>query len=270
MATKIATLAIRTLAKPLGNSIKSAARNNPTFKSLCISWAQWLHRTDMRMRLGLLSDPTTIDRQVAREQAELNQTRNPLQSHVATAKTLSETQAEQREAEEIRKRLKGTKRRIKPLSESKAIDTGATFASEFFLFAVAAGLIFGEQAWSRARERGRKEGVEMRLVRLEEDVRGLRDENERLRAVNEGGEPKELENAVGEEVRRTSGRKASEEGDESKEENQSDKSDSEKSKKTIVTKDDNPIEKGRNSTSTKEDAKPEKEAGKSNRLLERQ
>lgn len=133
----------------------------------------------MRMRLGLLQDPEVIDRQVRREQEELERKRNP--EAAATAKTKEATEAETKEKEEIRKRLKGRRRKIKPLSESKAIDSGATFISESFLFLVAGGLIVWE-SWRRESKEGRRrDEVQMRLEKLEEEMDGLRVENVTLK-----------------------------------------------------------------------------------------
>ena len=134
----------------------------------------------MRMRLGLLQDPEVIDRQVRREQEELEKKRNP--AAAATAKTKEETEAENKEKEEIRKKLKGKRPRIKPLSESKAIDSGATFISEGFLFLVAGGLILWE-SWRRDSKEGRRrDEVQMRLEKLEDDIDSLRSENRTLKS----------------------------------------------------------------------------------------
>ncbi|KAI8617729.1 optic atrophy 3 protein-domain-containing protein [Chytriomyces sp. MP71] len=55
MATaKIAALMIRTLAKPLANSLKSSAANSPTFKRFCISIAQGYHRIEETLKMRFL------------------------------------------------------------------------------------------------------------------------------------------------------------------------------------------------------------------------
>ncbi|ETS60895.1 hypothetical protein PaG_04814 [Moesziomyces aphidis] len=55
MATaKIATLAIRTLAKPIATQLKSQAAQHETFRKICISLAQRMHRTEMALRTNLL------------------------------------------------------------------------------------------------------------------------------------------------------------------------------------------------------------------------
>ena len=58
MATaKIATLAIRTLAKPIAAQIKHQAQSHQRFRSVCISLAQFMHRTEMALRSNLLASP---------------------------------------------------------------------------------------------------------------------------------------------------------------------------------------------------------------------
>lgn len=58
MATaKIATLAIRTLAKPIATQIKHQAQSHERFRGICISLAQFMHRTEMALRSNLLASP---------------------------------------------------------------------------------------------------------------------------------------------------------------------------------------------------------------------
>ncbi|UZJ52272.1 hypothetical protein CBS101457_001592 [Exobasidium rhododendri] len=58
MATaKIATLAIRTLAKPIASQIKHQAQSHQRFRAICISLAQFMHRTEMALRSNLLAPP---------------------------------------------------------------------------------------------------------------------------------------------------------------------------------------------------------------------
>lgn len=56
--TKIATLAIRTLAKPIAAQIKHQAQSHQRFRSICISLAQFMHRTEMALRSNLLASGT--------------------------------------------------------------------------------------------------------------------------------------------------------------------------------------------------------------------
>lgn len=56
-SVKIATLVIRTLAKPISNQIKTQAREHPTFRSICVNLAQSMYRTEVKLRTNLLGEP---------------------------------------------------------------------------------------------------------------------------------------------------------------------------------------------------------------------
>lgn len=109
----------------------------------------------MRLKLGLLQDPAAIDRQIARELKEVEKARQ--KAAVPTVKTEKEVKAEVKLLEEERKHVEEHVKssikppRIRPLSEAKAIDSGANFIAETFLFFVAGGLILLE-AWRRDRK----------------------------------------------------------------------------------------------------------------------
>jgi hypothetical protein len=64
---------------------------------------------------------------------------------------------------------------IRPLSESKAIESGANFISESFLFIVAGSLILFESWRARNKESTRREGVEGRLAELEKSEEAARE-----------------------------------------------------------------------------------------------
>lgn len=144
----------------------------------------------MRMRLGLLQDPAIIERQIAREAEKAEKERKariaatiaannpdapPRTSYDVPTKVESEEEAaarkkEEREAEkkvreEEAQRME--KIRIRPLSDAKAIDSGANFVSEAFLFLVAGGLILFETWRSRRKEANRREDVKERIEKLE-------------------------------------------------------------------------------------------------------
>ncbi|EJU05908.1 OPA3-domain-containing protein [Dacryopinax primogenitus] len=55
-SAKIATLAIRTIAKPISNMIKKQAQEHPTFRGICISLAQAMYRSEVRLRANLLGE----------------------------------------------------------------------------------------------------------------------------------------------------------------------------------------------------------------------
>lgn len=146
--------------------------------------------------MGLLQDAAAIDAQIAREaerEAAKKASRETLErkarsehsavtAAVQTAKTQDESNAENaekaRERKEISERLrkeaeeksKSRRTKIRPLSEAKAIDSGATFISETFLFLIGVGAILGERWWSNKKEESRREGVEERLQGLESEL----------------------------------------------------------------------------------------------------
>ncbi|KAI5118286.1 hypothetical protein M0805_003241 [Coniferiporia weirii] len=55
-SAKLATLAIRTLAKPISNQIKQQAKEHETFRRWCVSLAQNMHRAEVKLRTNLLGD----------------------------------------------------------------------------------------------------------------------------------------------------------------------------------------------------------------------
>ncbi|KAL9028828.1 MAG: hypothetical protein Q9196_002856 [Gyalolechia fulgens] len=195
---KLGSLVIRTLSKPVANYIKGQAREHPRFRQLCIAGAQRIHRIDMRLRLGLLQDHASIDKQIAREAAEA-QARKQKQE-IPTVKTEAQSKAD--EASLAAEKAKGaekvkaaSKPRIRPLSEAKAIDAGANFASETFLLSVGIGLIVFERWWSSRKESTRREDVAERLTELEESEKSARRalvelEKEILRLRAKAGEGK--------------------------------------------------------------------------------
>lgn len=209
LTLKVGSLVIRTLAKPIAvreqsiesphikdapndvcscvlqNQIKHRAREHERFRSIAISFAQRLHRIDMRLRLGLLQDPAAIDRQIAREvkEAEARAAKAKKDAEIPTVKTLEQTQAEKEELkktkEEVTKRVEEREKqkpkpRIRPLSEAKAIETGANFISETFLFLVAGGVIVFEQWRSRRKASTQREELDDRLDKLEAEREELK------------------------------------------------------------------------------------------------
>ena len=127
----------------------------------------------MRLRLGLLQDPAVIERQIERELKEAEAKRK--KEAVPTVKTEAETKADEearkKEGQQVKEHVKAQQKppRIRPLSESKAIETGANFISETFLFLVAAGVVVFESWRSRRKESSRREGIDDRLEDLEKE-----------------------------------------------------------------------------------------------------
>ncbi|KAJ5999896.1 hypothetical protein N7481_000305 [Penicillium waksmanii] len=169
LTLKISSLVIRTLSKPIANQIKGQAREHERFRNVCVSMAQALHRFDMRLRLGSIRDTTASRKQAAAEaEAKKHLAKSP------TVKTEAATKAEQDALDKAKAAAEEAAKphhyRIRPLSESKAIESGANFISESFLFLVAGGLIVFESWRSRNKESTRREGVEDRLNALEKKL----------------------------------------------------------------------------------------------------
>ncbi|KAL8774840.1 MAG: hypothetical protein Q9209_000779 [Squamulea sp. 1 TL-2023] len=131
----------------------------------------------MSLRLGLLQDHATIDKLIAREAAEAQAKRQ--KQDIPTVKTEAQTKADERPATKEKDKAPDksktvSKPKIRPLSEAKAIDAGANFASESFLLSVGIGLIIFERWWSSRRENNRREDVSDRIEELEESEKAAR------------------------------------------------------------------------------------------------
>lgn len=130
----------------------------------------------MRLRLGLLQDHAAIDKQIAKEAAEA--AAKKAKADIPTVKTEAQIKAE--EAATAKEKELGThksksvassKPKIRPLSEAKAIDSGANFISESFLFTVGLSLIVFESFRSRRKEASRRSEVAEQIAELEENDR---------------------------------------------------------------------------------------------------
>ncbi|KAL8726937.1 MAG: hypothetical protein Q9181_005884 [Wetmoreana brouardii] len=124
-----------------------------------------------------VADRGAIEKQIAREAAEAQAKRH--KQEVPTVKTEAPTKASEggaaREKEKAPEKAKAaSKPRIRPLSEAKAIDAGANFASETFLLSVGIALIVFERWWSSRRENTRREDVSDRIAELEESEKSAR------------------------------------------------------------------------------------------------
>ncbi|GAA5990498.1 hypothetical protein JCM11641_007739 [Rhodosporidiobolus odoratus] len=87
---------------------------------------------------------------------------------------------------------------IRPLSEARAIDAGANFLSEGFLFAVAATIIVGETYRSRRSESKRRDAVQDSLSNHEAALEQLKErlKEEREEREEAGKRERELEKVV--------------------------------------------------------------------------
>ncbi|KAK8164265.1 optic atrophy 3 protein-domain-containing protein [Phyllosticta citrichinensis] len=178
LSLKIGSLFIRTLAKPIANTIKRNARDHEAFRRRCVQLAQGLHRLDVRWRVGLLQDPVVIEKQIQRELKEAEAKRRAAQG--PTVKTEAEAKADEEALKKTKEQLLKEKSsrpvKVRPLSEAKAIDMGATFISETFMFLVAGAVIVFEQWRSRKKASGRRDEVDDKLEELQSKNQELKDE----------------------------------------------------------------------------------------------
>ena len=135
----------------------------------------------MRMRLGLLQDPAVIDRQIKKELQVAEAARQ--KAATPTVKTEAEMKAEEamteKEKEAIRKKAEErTKPRIRPLSEQKAIEMGANFAAETFIFAVGIGVIVFEQWRQRRKARNARDDIREDLEEMQNELKAVKAELE--------------------------------------------------------------------------------------------
>jgi hypothetical protein len=139
----------------------------------------------MRMRLGLLQDPAVIDRQIKKEVAAAKAARE--KAATPTVKTEAEMKAEEelseKEREEIKKKTEERIRpRIRPLSEQKAIETGANFVAETFIFAVGISVIVFEQWRQRRKARNARDDIREDLDELQTELKAVKAELEEMKA----------------------------------------------------------------------------------------
>jgi optic atrophy 3 protein len=131
----------------------------------------------MRWRIGLLQDAAAIERQIAKDHAAEAKKHK---SSIPTVKTEAQAKADEEAAEKASKESSEPpkprpKPKIRPLSEAKAIETGANFISETFLFSVAAGLILFESWRSNRKAKQRRDDVAERISDLEESEKAARE-----------------------------------------------------------------------------------------------
>jgi len=136
----------------------------------------------MRMRLGMLHDSAAQDRMVERERKLAEERKKKAE----TPTVLTELQQKKQDEEVAKEKAEGgTKKeekphlpRIRPLSEAKAIELGANFFSESFIFAVAVGLLVWDSWRSRSKAKDQRELLEDRLDIVEAEVERLRNKYE--------------------------------------------------------------------------------------------
>jgi predicted ATP-grasp superfamily ATP-dependent carboligase len=133
----------------------------------------------MRMRLGLLQDPAVIDRQIKKEVQLAEAARQ--KAAMPTVKTEEEMKADEalteKEREAIRKKAEErSKPRIRPLSEQKAIEMGANFAAETFIFAVGISVILFENWRQRRKAKNARDDIREDLEELQNELKTVKAE----------------------------------------------------------------------------------------------
>lgn len=129
------------------------------------------------MRLGLLQDPAVIDRQIKKELQAAEAARH--KAAAPTVMTEAEMKADEamteKEKETIRKKAEEkAKPRIRPLSEQKAIEMGANFAAETFIFAVGIGVIVFEQWRQRRKARNARDDIREDLDEVKDELKAIK------------------------------------------------------------------------------------------------
>ena len=154
----------------------------------------------MRMRLGLLHDPEAQQRMHEREVRAAEEKKK--KEGAPTVRTEEEQRKhDERKARDEKTEKEGTKKKdekpkvkIRPLSDARAIELGANFFSEAFIFGVAVALLLAENYRSSRKANNRRDEVAERLDGLEAEVERLRhqhdlpelaDLNERIRKSKE-------------------------------------------------------------------------------------
>lgn len=124
IALKLTLLLVRTVAKPVAQTIKAQAKNHEPFRNACILVAQRVHATDVRLRMRLLGE---------------------------------------------------NKIKVRPLNDKKAIESGANFILEAFIFSVAGLLILYESMRSRKKASTERATVRTDIGDLQEEIQRLAD-----------------------------------------------------------------------------------------------
>ncbi|KXT13796.1 hypothetical protein AC579_2344 [Pseudocercospora musae] len=182
LTLKLVALAVRTAAKPIGNYIKRQAKEHEGFRRFAVGAAQGVHRLDMRMRLGLLHDPEAQQRMHEREKRAAEEKKRRREEMPTVRSEEEQKKYEEQKAQEAADEAAGTKKteekwhkpKIRPLTEARAIELGANFFSEAFIFGVAVGLLLFENWRSRSKASARRDEVSERLEQLEAEVESLR------------------------------------------------------------------------------------------------
>ncbi|KAF9464521.1 optic atrophy 3 protein-domain-containing protein [Collybia nuda] len=68
-SVKIATLIIRTVAKPISSQLKNQAKEHGRFREFCVSLAQMLYRSEVKLRTNIMGEPAKHIRPLSESRA---------------------------------------------------------------------------------------------------------------------------------------------------------------------------------------------------------
>ncbi|GLB35627.1 putative OPA3-domain-containing protein [Lyophyllum shimeji] len=71
-SVKLATLVIRTIAKPISNHLKSQAKQHDRFREFCVGLAQRLYRSEVKLRTNIMGEPAKHIRPLSEARAVEN------------------------------------------------------------------------------------------------------------------------------------------------------------------------------------------------------
>jgi len=71
-SVKLATLVIRTVAKPISSHLKAQAKQHDRFREFCVGLAQRLYRTEVKLRTNILGEPAKHIRPLSEARAVEN------------------------------------------------------------------------------------------------------------------------------------------------------------------------------------------------------
>ncbi|KAN0073857.1 OPA3 domain containing protein [Tylopilus felleus] len=134
MATvKLATLAIRTIAKPISAQLRNQAKQHETFRNICVSLAQKMHTAEISLRTNILGEPARHNIRPLSETKAIENGANALAEGflfaVAALLIVGETyrtsSKQSRRRDDVDEKLEGLLNAVESLQERKTEVEGA-------------------------------------------------------------------------------------------------------------------------------------------------
>ncbi|KAF8552991.1 OPA3-domain-containing protein [Imleria badia] len=134
MATvKLATLVIRTVAKPISAQLKNQAKQHETFRNICVSLAQKMHTAEISLRTNILGEPARTHIRPLSESKAIENGANALAESflfgVAALLIFSETyrssSKQSRRRDDVDEKLDGLLSAVESLQEGNRVVEGA-------------------------------------------------------------------------------------------------------------------------------------------------